>query len=1097
MSPPEKLDGITISDTAIRQPVFITMLMLLTVVIGALAYSSLPVNLLPDIDIPTVAVIMTYPGAGAESMADQVAKPLEDQLQTLNGLDHLTSVNREGVTTLIIAFKTNISVDRGLQDVRDKVNAVIPGLPRDVRDPVFFKFDPNQSPVITMAVSSKSGRSPLELRTLIDDDIVPRLQQAQGVGAITVKGGQERQINVQMDLNKLKAWRILPAQLKQAIQGANANQGLGTITADNRDINLRAPSMLQTPQDIARIQITGTPYRVGDVATIEDGVAEVDGYSRLDGRDSISVSIQRQSGTNTVQVADNVRAQIKTIFDANPDLTYFIPSDQSIQIRESTNSAIEELLIAAVAAMLVVLLFFRDIRNTIVTVAGLPVIMIGTFAAVSLFGITINLVSLLALSVSVGLVIDDAIVVRENIFRQVERGATPRVAASRGTAQVALSVLAMSLTIIAVFLPVTFTSGVTGIIFKSFGITVACAMAISLVEAFTLAPMLSAFFFKQKKGVTHPAAEAGDMSEHEDVLDEATGQLGAIARFYENILMWSLRRRWVVVVVALGVFALSGWAATGLKFNFFPQTDSSEFAMSFELPPGSTLAETDALAKRTEAILLKDPAVEALQSTVGGSGTSETTLFYVKLHKDEPTVATEERLRPQLGFLPTLIFGKPGFGGATTDINSRDIQISVQTNRPLTELLPVLQKLQGATQGLDYLTDIDTTFKPGKPELQFHLDPAKIGNLGYTNDQIASSVRALINGDTATTFRKNGKDTDVVLRLKPGDRVGVDAIRGLTVPTQSGSVPLSTLGTVELTGGPTSIRRYDRQNQILIGANVQGRNVSEVQQELAAGIKQLNLPSDVTVSFVGFAQSQNEGFTTLFIAMGLSVLFVYMVLASQFGSFLQPLVIMLAMPFSFIGAFLALRLTNIELSIFGMIGLIMLLGLVVKNSILMVDFTNRLIRAGMDKNTALGRAGAIRLRPILMTTIALVVGSLPSAIGLGEGAEIRRALSVVVIGGLITSMFLTLLVVPTAYSLLESVTRRVSNLFRRRTPLQPAVATAGSASSGNGAEYTTEAMLRSPAAPNASADALDSGKGHDTSNGVETVSTQKDRQESQ
>ncbi|MEO7910446.1 MAG: efflux RND transporter permease subunit, partial [Roseiflexaceae bacterium] len=1048
--------------------------------------------LLPDIDIPTVAVIMTYPGAGAESMADQVAKPLEDQLQTLNGLDHLTSVNREGVTQLIVAFKTNISVDRGLQDVRDKVNAVIPSLPRDVRDPVFFKFDPNQSPIITMAVSSKSGRPPLELRTLIDDDIVPRLQQAQGVGAITVNGGQERQINVQMDLNKLKAWRILPAQITQAISSANANQGLGTITADNRDINLRAPSMLQTPQDIAKVQITGTPYRVGDVATIEDGVAEVDGYSRLDGRDSISISIQRQSGTNTVAVADSVKAQIKTIFDANPDLTYFIPSDQSIQIQESTDAAIEELLIAAVAAMLVVLVFFRDIRNTIVTVAGLPVIMIGTFAAISLFGITINLISLLALSVSVGLVIDDAIVVRENIFRQVERGATPRVAASRGTAQVALSVLAMSLTIIAVFLPVTFTSGVTGIIFKSFGITVACAMAISLVEAFTLAPMLSAIFFKQKKVVTtHTAAEVGAMTEHEDVLDEATEKLGAVAQFYENILMWSLRHRWVVVVVALVVFALSGFAATGLKFNFFPSSDASEFAMSFELPPGATLADTDALAKRTEAILLKDPSVEAVQSTVGGSGKAEGTLFYVKLHKGEPTIPTEERLRPQLGFLPTLIFGKPGFSGANTDISGRDIQISVQTNRPIAELQPVLQQLQARTQGLTYLTDIDTTFKPGKPELQFHLDPAKIGNLGYTNDQIASSVRALINGDTATTFRKDGKDTDVVVRLKPGDRVGIEAIRGLTIPTQSGSVPLSTLGTVELIGGPTSIRRYDRQNQVLIGANVQGRNVSEVQQELAAGIKQLNLPPDVTVSFVGFAQSQNEGFTTLFIAMGLSILFVYMVLASQFGSFLQPFVIMLAMPFSFIGAFLALRLTGIELSIFGMIGLIMLLGLVVKNSILMVDFTNRLIEAGMEKNLALGRAGAIRLRPILMTTISLVVGSLPSAIGLGQGAEIRRALSVVVIGGLITSMFLTLLVVPTAYSLLESATRRIGNLFRRRAPLQPAFATAGAAPGiDNVVEHTNETTLRSPATLNQS-------NGHDTSNGGETVSTQTDSQKSQ
>ena len=420
----------------------------------------------------------------------------------------------------------------------------------------------------------------------------------------------------------------------------------------------------------------------------------------------------------------------------------------------------------------------------------------------------------------------------------------------------------------------------------------------------------------------------------------------------------------------------------------------------------------------------------------------------------------------------------------------------MQTTRPLAELLPVLQQLQSNTQGLSYLTDIDTTFKPGKPELQFHLDPAKIGDLGYTNDQIASSVRALINGTTATTFRKNGKDTDVVVRLKPGDRVGVDALRGLTVPTQNGSVPLSTLGQIELTGGPTTIRRYDRQNQVLIGANVQGRNVSEVQQELAAGIKQLNLPPDVTVSFVGFAQSQNEGFTTLFIAMGLSVLFVYMVLASQFGSFLQPFVIMLAMPFSFIGAFLALRLTNIELSIFGMIGLIMLLGLVVKNSILMVDFTNRLISAGMDKNTALGRAGAIRLRPILMTTIALVVGSLPSAIGLGQGAEVRRALSIVVIGGLITSMFLTLLVVPTAYSLLESVTRRIGNLFRRRAPLQPAGAAAG----GNGVDTSTEpaagATVRLPAMPSASSSSHQ-GDNHDTSNGTQTVPAQTDSQDAE
>src|SRR6266498_2315430 len=636
----QKLYGNPISDTAIRQPVFIAMIMLLALTIGLLAYRTLPVNLFPEIAIPVVAISVPYPGAGPESVADQVAKPIEDRLNTLNGVKHITSNSSEGIAQITVEFDTNVNVDQAEQDVRERVNAILPTLPRDVNDPTFFKFDFNDLPILTAAVSAEGGKTPLELRKLVEDDIAPRLERVTGVGSVTVSGGQVRQINVQMDLNKLKAWQILPAQITRAIEQANTNLGLGSITAGDKDISLRAPSMLQTPQDIARVQITGTPYRVGDVATIEDGVAQVDSYARLDGKDAIALSIRKQSGSNTVAVADGVKAELDKIFANQSDLRYFVPSDQSTFIKNSTNSAIEELIVACIAAMLVVLVFFRDIRNTLVTVAGLPVIMIATFAALQAFGLSINLVTLLAMSLSVGLVIDDAIVVRENVFRHMERGETPRVAASRGTAEVALSVLAMTTTIIAVFLPVTFSSGITGIIFKSFGITVACAMAISLVEAFTLAPMLSAFFFKQKKGVTHPAAEAGAMSEHEDVLDEATGQLGAIARFYENILMWSLRRRWVVVVVALGVFALSGWAATGLKFNFFPQTDSSEFAMSFEQPPGSTLAETDALAKRTEAILLKDPAVEALQSTVGGSGTSETTLFYVKFYKDTPTVAT-------------------------------------------------------------------------------------------------------------------------------------------------------------------------------------------------------------------------------------------------------------------------------------------------------------------------------------------------------------------------------------------------------------------------------------------------------------------------
>ncbi|KAB8142941.1 efflux RND transporter permease subunit [Chloroflexia bacterium SDU3-3] len=1057
------LDGNIIADTSIRQPVFITMLMLLAVVTGLIAYSALPVNLLPDFNIPIVAVTVPYTGAGPQSVADQVAEPIEDRINTINGVKHITSTSSEGTATIVVEFQAGVDVDRAEQDVREKVNALLPRLPSDVGDPTYLKFDPNDQAILTVAVASDGSRSPLELRKLVDDDIVPRLQRIPGVGAVDVNGGQKRQLNVQMNLDQLKTRQILPSQIISSLQAANTNYGLGSIGDGERDISLRAPSMIQEPKDIERIQITGTAFRVGDVARVVDGIAEQKSYARLNGQDAISLAVRKQSGTNTVSVAEAVKAELTAIFANRTDLKYYIPNDQSDAVRSSVESAIEELLIAAVSAMLIVLIFFRDIRNTLVTISGLPVIMIGTFVALQAFGLSINLITLLALSLSVGLVIDDAIVVRENIFRHMERGETPRVASSRGTAEVALSVLAMTLTIISVFLPVTFTSGITGIIFKSFGLTVASAMALSLIEAFTLAPMLSAYLFKQRlphgslaeiaarKLKGQPQAESTRAetvpptadAEADHAMLEAEDDPGALGRFYGRVLGWALLHRGLVVVIAVVVLLLSGWVATHLKFSFFPGQESSSFTMQFELEPGTALAQTDKLARQAEQVLLNDPRVDAVISTVGFTGNAERASFFVKLKPGTPTVETQDELRPQLGFLRKLAFAQPSYqGGSSADVTSRTIQMSVQTTKQVEEIAPVLLKLQGEANSIPGLVDVDTSYKPGKPELQFHADPAKTGNLGITNQSIAISVRALINGDTATVFRQNGDDVDVFVQLQPGDRASTDDLRGIAVPTAAGSVPLSALVTAEGGASPTSIRRYDRMNQVLIGANVVGRTSAEVQKDIQARVDAVksSLPPDISgdliFSFVGTAQMQSEGFSTLFIAMGLSVLFVYMVLASQFGSFTQPLVIMLAMPFSFIGAFISLILTGIEMDITGMIGLIMLLGLVTKNSILLVDFTNRLRKAGMPKHMAIERSGSVRLRPILMTTLAIVAGSLPTALSIhlfssGQGTEFRRGLAVVLIGGLITSMFLTLLVVPVAYSLLDSITTRFTRMFRR------------------------------------------------------------------
>ncbi len=1056
----EKLNGLAISDTAIRQPVFISMIMLAVITFGILSYRTTPVNLLPEIEVPIFSVTVTYSGAGPESVADQVVKPIEDAVNTIAGLEHITSQSSEGFAFVLLEFVEGSDIARVDQDVREKVNSIIPTLPDGVGTPVFQRFDPNQAPIMSIAVAGTQGQSPLELRRILDNEVVPLIQRAEGVGSVSVSGGQTRQINVLMDLDKLQTYGILPTQLIGALRQANANLGLGTITTGTTEIGLRAPSLLQSPADIERIQITGTAYRIGDVATIEDGVADSVTYSRLDGSDAVVLDVRKQTGTNTVQVADNVRATLSEVFDARPDLLYSVPRDDSEAVRSSVISSIEELIFASIAAFLVVWFFFRNLRSTIITMAGLPVILIGTFIFFPIFGLTINLITLLALSLCVGLVIDDAIVVRENIFRHLERGASSAVAASKGTWEVTLSVIAMTLTIVAVFVPVTFAEGTAGIVFRSFGLVVAVAILLSLVEAFTFAPMMSANIFPHKKPKPKPhEAHHNDLPEgiqfdpndrDASLAMEAQEDPGRMGRAYGNLLDWTLRstrNRLLVVGVAVLVLVFSGVVASGLRFSFFPEQDPHEFVMGFELPPGTTLEETNRIAREAEAVLLAEPVVEAVLSSVGFQGNSERAEIYISLVGRTPTLETQERLRPQLEFLPRLSFTVPSFQPSSTGVAGRELQVSLQTTRPIGELGPLTAAVQAEMGQTPGLVDIDTNYQAGKPELRFLANPGRIGDLGITNDDIANSVRALINGQLATVLREDGRDTDVVVRLKPEDRSGVESLGAITIPTRSGNVPLSSLGDVVLADSPTTVRRYDRLNQILIGANLEGRNLGEAQADVQARIAALGIPGDIVVSYVGTAQQTTEGFDSLILAMALSVLFVYMVLASQFGSYTQPLVIMMAMPFSFIGAFLALRIIGVDLDITGMIGLIMLLGLVVKNSILLVDFTNRLRSVGMEKHQALRFSGAIRLRPILMTALSLIAGALPTALGIhvfgtGEGSEFRRGLAWVIIGGMTTSTILTLLVVPTAYSLMESAVERLERIFRRNEDEPPAGAPA-------------------------------------------------------
>jgi hydrophobic/amphiphilic exporter-1 (mainly G- bacteria), HAE1 family len=1079
-----------ISDTSIKQPVFITMIMLLAVTLGLLAFNTMPVNLLPDIDVPVAVVTVPYPGAGPDSVADQVAQPLEDELSTLNGVSRITSTSSEGVASVIVEFEQEVDPVVGLQDVRERVNLIRPRLPADIEDPTFLRFDPNQSPILTVAFRSQSGQSGQELRQLIDDEILPRVQQVTGVGSTELGGGQVRQINVNLDLRRLQAYRILPSQVSDAIENANVNRGLGDINVNGTDVNLRSPSVIDDPAKILEIGIPGTPYKVRDVAVVEDGVQEPDQFSRLNGEDAVTLDVRKQSGANTVAVGEGAKEALDEAVAEFPDLEYVIVRDDAEEVNANVTGAIEEIFFAVLFALVVVMYFFSGLRvtllssaipaaiviagltlgygyinpllvlgvaailllvtafftsrNTAVTILGLPIIIIATFAAISAFGLTINILTLLALSVSVGLVIDDAIVVRENVFRWMERGLSPKEAASKGTAQVSLSVIAMTLTIIAVFVPAAFTTGVTGIIFFSFAITVACAMALSLVEAFTLAPMVSAYFFKQKQPAASHAHAANQPVEasQEDMPLEAHEELGAMERFYERVLNWSLRRRLVVVALTLVVLVASvAPLALGLvKFGFFPDQDQRQFGVGFELPPGTPLETTDALAREAEAILQAEPGVEAVITTVGasggdfgGGGGSERAEFLVKLDRYTATLDAQEALRPKMPAdrFPQIAFALPSFNGASVDVTNRPIQARILSSRPLDEIAPAVDELVASVQDVPNLVDLDTTYTPGAPELQVRLDPARANDIGISNNDIARTLRALVDGDTAAVYREQGNDYDIVVRLRRDDRQNVDELRNLRIPIQGQLVPLASVASLELASSPTTIRRADRQTEVIIGGNNVGRTTGEIQADMQERFDAVQLPPGTRVVFGGQSEDQAEGFASLAIAMLLSVLFVYMVLASQFASFTQPFVIMLAMPLCFIGGFLGLTLTGVTLTIFGMIGFVMLLGLATKNSILLVDFTNQLYRSGMEKNLAIARASAVRLRPILMTSATIIFGAVPAAVGFGEGAGTRRALAVVLIGGMITATILTLVVVPVAYSLLESIQRRLGNLVQR------------------------------------------------------------------
>lgn len=1020
-----------LANISIKQPVFVTMMMAVLVVIGIFGYQRLSVDLFPDTSNPSVSISTTYSGAGPSEIQRLVTQPIEDALSTLPGVTNIRSTSRENNSQISVDFTLETDPKSAFDIVRERVARTQNSLPSGANQPTVQRFDFSSQSVLTFNISDKSGKmKPYELRTLVEDQLQPRIERIDGVADVSVSGGGRREIDVNLNLDDLRTHRISLSQVSAAIRGENLSVPGGKITQDGTDLLLRVPGEFSSLDDISNLTIVsarGAPLRIKDIATVQDTTAEVTSYSRLNGKDSVAIQVRKQSGTNTVQIAERVRAEVARMQrDFRDSLDIVISNDQSSFIKKSIEDSTQDLIYGALFASLIVLLFFRNILNTFVTIAGLPVIMIGTFAAMSALGLSLNMMTILALSLAVGLVLDDAIVVRENVFRHMELGETPKEAAARGTNEVSLSVVAMTLTIASVFFPIAFTTGQIGRFYREFGLAVTAAVLISLFEAFTLAPMLSAYLFKQRKH--KPSTER----------QENARNLGWLDRGYRGLLAWTLEHRIVIFVITLMILGILGWIVPGVmeRVSFIPRIDNANFQVGLALPPGTTLAVTNEQAKQIEAALLTVDGIDNIFSNVGGGSSSERASFNVQMKDLGALKTVEAEVRQKLAGIKGVSFNfQGGFGGGGTNVGNRPIQINLLSGGSPDELDLVAQDVIKGMAGIPGLADIERSNEPGKPELRIVVDRNRASQYNLTTSSLGNTIRSLVSGDTASRYREPGKEADIIVRLRPEDRSRLDDIMSLGIQTPSGQlVPLRNVATIVSSSGPSVISRLNRQTQISVGANVVGRAQSQVAADMRERLNQMRLPSNVTARFGGQVQQTQDSLNILMGSLALSVLFMYMVLASQFGSFTQPIVLMLALPLAIIGAFGALMITGTPADMTAVIGLILLMGLAVKNSILLVDFANRLRAQGLSRTEALLIAGPTRLRPILMTTFALILGMTPVALARGAGGSFRAPMAIAVIGGLITSTLLTLLIVPVFYDVLIATQDRIKRIITRTKP---------------------------------------------------------------
>jgi hydrophobic/amphiphilic exporter-1 (mainly G- bacteria), HAE1 family len=1071
---------------SLKNPVFATMVMLALVVLGIFSYQRLKIDQFPSIDFPVVVVIADYPGASPEIVETEVSKKIEEAVNSIAGINALTSRSYEGQSVVVIEFALDMNGRKAADDVREKVASVRPNLRAEVKEPRVLRFDPSSRSVWSIAVlptdaptlatacaalppegaracleRSSAARpvrplSAVELTNWADQTLKKRLENVRGVGSVTLVGGTRREINIYLNPQALESYGVSADQVANAVRNENQDLPVGAVRSLTQERVVQVQARMQRSEDFANIIVTrkaGTAITVGMLARVKDGAQEVESLALYNGQRTLLLAVQKAQDDNTIDVVDGLKKAIVDITPLLPPGVKLEPIiDNSRPIRVSVENVRRTLIEGALLTILIVFLFLNSWRSTVITGLTLPIALIGTFLFMNMFGFTINIITMMALSLCVGLLIDDAIVVRENIVRHVQMGKTPYQASLDGTQEIGLAVLATTMSIVAVFLPIGFMGGIIGKFFHEFGITIVAAVLISMFVSFTLDPMMSSIWHDPS------IAQHGQPYAPTTWYDKTIGRVthwfekatDRLIDAYQGILRWSLKFKKATLLIATSIFVLSVLMVPLLGTEFVPKADFGETNVTLYTPVGSSLEATETKTRQAEAIIREFSEVRYTLSTIN-TGNSQGKIYasiYIRLVDrkqrlqtvDQVSSQIRERLNRVAGMTITSAVGGDAVGGG------KQVEFSLKGS-DLLELERLTVQAMDKLKGIPGLVDLDSSVKPSKPTIDVDVRREAASDLGLNVTQIGNSLRTLVAGQTVGNWRASDDQTyDVNVRLSPEARNTVQDLERLPFTVTSAVdgttkvVRLNQVASVRESTGPNQINRRDLSREVAINANVYGRSAGEVSTDVRKVMDSITMPPGYSYQFGGNTKNMAESFGYAVSALALAVIFIYMILASQFKSFFQPLALMTSLPLTLIGVVLALLLFRSTLSMFSVIGVVMLMGLVTKNAILLVDFAIRarepevdaqgnVIAPGLERAEALLLAAKVRLRPILMTTLAMIFGMVPLAFALTEGAEQRAPMGQAVIGGVITSSLLTLVVVPVVYCYMDDLAQWLKRLF--------------------------------------------------------------------